>query len=138
MEQEGIKMLALKELLHNLKDRNWDVNPIYSIDKNEADKIIKQLERLDDYSNWNLTKNKLPKEEEYVLCVLETGKQAIMMLVKDEEDICFWSEDFPQDSYFTDQVIFWKPLDRVCGVDTYNTEEFEKLKNKLIKAESEG
>ena len=138
MEQEGIKMLALRELLHNLKDRNWDVNPIYSIDKNEADKIIKQLERLDDYSNWNLTKNKLPKEEEYVLCVLETGKQAIMMLIEDEEGVRFWSEDFPQDSYFTDQVIFWKPLDRVCGVDTYNTEEFEKLKNKLIKAESEG
>ena len=68
MEQEDRGMLALKELLHNLKDRNWDVNPIYSIDKNEADKIIKQLERLDDYSNWNLTKNKLPKEEEYVLC----------------------------------------------------------------------
>ena len=137
MEQEDRGMLALKELLHNLKDRNWDVNPIYSIDENEADKIIKQLERLDDYSNWNLTKNKLPKEEEYVLCVLETGKQAIMMLVKDEEGVRFWSEDFPQDSYFTDQVIFWKPLDRVCGVDTYDTEEFEKLKNKLIKAESE-
>lgn len=130
-------MLVLRELLHNLKDRNWDVNPIYSIDENEADKIIKQLERLDDYSNWNLTKNKLPKEEEYVLCVLETGKQAVMMIVKDEEGIRFWSEDFPQDSYSTDQVIFWKPLDRVCGVDTYNTEEFEKLKNKLIKAESE-
>lgn len=124
-------MLALKELLHNLKDRNWDVNPIYSIDENEADKIIRQLERLDGYSNWNLTKNKLPKEEEYVLCVLETGKQAAMMLVKDEEGICFWSEDFPQDSYSTDQVIFWKPLDRVCGVDTYNMEEFEKLKKRL-------
>ena len=96
-----------------------------------------KLERLDGYSDWNLTKNKLPKDEEYVLCVLETGKQAVMMLVEDEEDICFWSEDFPQDSYSTDQVIFWKPLDRVCGVDTYNMEEFEKLKNKLIKAESE-
>ena len=90
-----------------------------------------KLERLDGYSDWNLTKNKLPKDEEYVLCVLETGKQAVMMLVEDEDGICFWSEDFPQDSYSTDQVIFWKPLDRVCGVDTYNTEEFEKLKKRL-------
>jgi hypothetical protein len=102
-----------------------------------------KLERLDGYSDWNLTKNKLPKEEEYVLCVLETGKQAVMMLIEDEEGICFWSEDFPQDSYSTDQVIFWKPLGRVCGVDTYNTEEFEKLKKRLDQmmeylAESEG
>lgn len=39
-------MLALKELLHNLKDRDWDVNPIYSIDENEADKIIKAIDGL--------------------------------------------------------------------------------------------
>ena len=39
-------MLALKELLHNLKDRDWDVNPIYKIDENEAKKIIEALEEL--------------------------------------------------------------------------------------------
>lgn len=37
--------LELKELLHNLKDRNWDVNPVYQIDENEARKIIKALEQ---------------------------------------------------------------------------------------------
>lgn len=124
--------IRLKEFLHNIKDHDYDVCGQYKIDKNEADKVIRQLERLDGYSDWNLTKNKLPKDEEYVLCVLETGKQAVMMIVEDEGGIFFWSEDFPQDSYSADQVIFWKPLDRVCGVDTYNTEEFEKLKNKLM------
>ena len=40
-------MLALKELLHNLKDRDWDVNPTYKIDENEAKKIIEALEEID-------------------------------------------------------------------------------------------
>lgn len=40
-------MLALKELLHNLKDRNWDVNPTYKIDENEARKIIEAIEETD-------------------------------------------------------------------------------------------
>lgn len=39
--------LELKELLHNLKDRAWDVNPVYQIDENEAKKIIEALERLE-------------------------------------------------------------------------------------------
>lgn len=39
--------LELKELLHNLKDRNWDVNPVYQIDENEGQKIIKALEELE-------------------------------------------------------------------------------------------
>lgn len=39
--------LELKEFLHNLKDRAWDVNPVYQIDENEAGKIIKQLDRID-------------------------------------------------------------------------------------------
>jgi hypothetical protein len=40
-------MLALKELLHNLKYRNWDVNPTYKIDENEARKIIQALDETD-------------------------------------------------------------------------------------------
>ena len=37
-------MLALKELLHNLKDRDWDANPTYKIDENEAKRIIEGIE----------------------------------------------------------------------------------------------
>jgi len=40
-------MLALKELLHNLKDRDWDINPIYKIDENEAKKLIEAIEETD-------------------------------------------------------------------------------------------
>lgn len=36
--------IELKELLHNLKDRDWDVNPTYKIDENEAKKLINALE----------------------------------------------------------------------------------------------
>ena len=39
--------IELKEFLHNLKDRNWDVNPVYPIDENEGKKIIEALERLE-------------------------------------------------------------------------------------------
>lgn len=37
--------IRLKELLHNLKDRDWDINPVYKIDENEARKIIYALEQ---------------------------------------------------------------------------------------------
>jgi len=46
-------MLALKELLHNLKDRNWDVNPTYSIDENEARKIISAIEKVNKEGDGN-------------------------------------------------------------------------------------
>lgn len=54
-------MLALKELLHNLKDRDWDVNPIYKIDKNEARRIIEGIEGI---NKWiPLTKRPMTEEE---------------------------------------------------------------------------
>ena len=40
--------IELKELLHNLKDRDWDVNPVYTIDENEGKKLIRALEELCD------------------------------------------------------------------------------------------
>ena len=40
--------IELKELLHNLRDRDWDVNPIYKIDENEGKKLIKALEEMCD------------------------------------------------------------------------------------------
>lgn len=39
--------LELREFLHNLKDRDWDVNPAYKIDENEANKLIKAIEKLE-------------------------------------------------------------------------------------------
>lgn len=39
--------IELKEFLHNIKDHDFDMCGQYKIDKNEADKVIKQLERLD-------------------------------------------------------------------------------------------
>jgi hypothetical protein len=40
--------VELKELLHNLKDRDWDANPVYKIDENEANKYIKAIEELEE------------------------------------------------------------------------------------------
>lgn len=40
-------LIELKELLHNLRDRDWDVNPVYKIDENEGRKIISALESLE-------------------------------------------------------------------------------------------
>ena len=39
--------LELKEFMHNIKDHDYDICGQYKVDKSEADKIIKQLERLD-------------------------------------------------------------------------------------------
>lgn len=36
--------IELKELLHNLKDRDWEVNFTYKVDENEAKKLINALE----------------------------------------------------------------------------------------------
>lgn len=40
--------VELKELLHNLKDRNWEIHPKYDIDENEARKYIKAIEELEE------------------------------------------------------------------------------------------
>lgn len=37
-------MLELIKLLHNLKDRDFDVNGPYKIDENEAQRIIEAIE----------------------------------------------------------------------------------------------
>ncbi len=44
--------IELKELLHNLKDRDWNVNPIYRIDENEGKKLIKAIEELTNDKDW--------------------------------------------------------------------------------------
>lgn len=54
-------MLALKELLHNLKDRDWDVNPVYKIDENEARRIIEGIEGINEWIP--LTKRPMTEEE---------------------------------------------------------------------------
>jgi hypothetical protein len=56
-------MLALKELLHNLKDRDWDANPIYKIDENEAKRIIEGIETI---NGWIPVSERLPEELEPV------------------------------------------------------------------------
>lgn len=38
--------IELLELLHNLSDRDWEYNPTYKIDKNEADKITYAITQL--------------------------------------------------------------------------------------------
>lgn len=39
--------IELRELKHNLVDRDWDYCPDYKIDKNEAGKVLRGLEKLE-------------------------------------------------------------------------------------------
>jgi hypothetical protein len=55
-------MLALRELLHNLKDRDWDANPIYKIDENEAKRIIEGIETI---NGWIPCSERLPDTPHY-------------------------------------------------------------------------
>lgn len=38
--------IELLEIRHNLADRDWDYCPTYTMDKNEADKVIKAIDGL--------------------------------------------------------------------------------------------
>jgi hypothetical protein len=133
-------MLALKELLHNLKDRDWDANPIYKIDENEADKIIKQLERLDkifinadeiesndeifkdDYSDkniqngWIMCEDRLPNINEWVLCHCQAGINEILRWTEDG-----WYKDDSQ-CYMKSFVIAWQPLPQFYKAESEETE----------------
>lgn len=121
-------MLALRELLHNLKDRDWDVNPVYKMDENEADKVIKQLERLDkifvnadeiepddeifkdDYSDkntqngWIMCEDRLPNINEWVFCHCQASIKEILRWTEDG-----WYKDDSQ-CYMKSFVIAWHPL----------------------------
>lgn len=68
-------MLALRELLHNLKDRDWDVNPTYKIDENEAKKIIKAIEEVESGGKWILCSKRLPEEAgEYLATIYDMNE----------------------------------------------------------------
>lgn len=120
--------LELKEFLHNIKDHDYDICGQYKIDKNEADKVIKQLERLDnifvnadeikpddkifkdDYSDkntqngWIYCKDRLPNINEWVLCHCQAGIKEILRWTEDE-----WYKDDSQ-CYMKSFVIAWQPL----------------------------
>jgi hypothetical protein len=125
--------LELKELLHNLKDRSWDVNPVYQIDENEAEKVIKQLDMLDsmfvnseeikhddevfddDYADkniqngWIYCKDRLPNINEWVLCHCQANIKEILRLTYDG-----WNKDNSH-CYMESFVIAWQPLPKWEG-----------------------
>ena len=123
--------LELKEFLHNLKDRAWDVNPVYQIDENEAEKIIKQLDRLDsmfvnadeikhddevfndDYADkniqngWIYCKDRLPEKDVYVLIVCIDNDMHVCRYTNIGYDHIWRNDMF---DVTTDDVIAWQPL----------------------------
>lgn len=52
IEESEWPPIELRELLHNLRDRDWNVNPIYRIDENEGKKLIKAIEELTNDKDW--------------------------------------------------------------------------------------
>lgn len=122
--------IELKELLHNLKDRDWDINPVYKMDENEADKVIKQLERLDklfvnadeikpndeifkdDYSDkntqngWIYCKDKLPEECQDVLVVDIDGDIYITHRINLKEHM----DSYDYYGNKIKSIIAWQPL----------------------------
>ena len=124
-------MLALRELLHNLKDRDWDVNPTYKIDVNEAKKLIPSLERInrliklpeevsredeifkDDYADkntqngWIMCKDRLPEKDVYVLIVCIDNDMHVCRYTNIGYDHIWRNDMF---DVTTDDVIAWQPL----------------------------
>lgn len=117
-------VIELKELLHNLKDRDWDVNPTYKIDVNEAKKLIPSLERInrliklpeevsrddeifkDDYADkntqngWIMCKDRLPELDTRVLIVYES-ELGCEVVITTYDKHGFWASP---------AVIAWQPL----------------------------
>lgn len=86
-------MLALRELLHNLKDRDWDVNPIYKIDENEARKIIEGIEAVKS-DVFDKIRADILEEKECAYADFERYK--VEYLGQDWEDAL---DSLPQDDY---------------------------------------
>ena len=120
--------LELKEFMHNIKDHDYDICGQYKVDKSEADKVIKQLERLDkifvnadeikpddeifkdDYADkntqngWIMCEDRLPNINEWVLCHCQASIKEILRWTEDE-----WYKDDSQ-CYMKSFVIAWQPL----------------------------
>lgn len=120
--------LELKEFMHNIKDHDYDICGQYKVDKSEADKVIKQLERLDkifvnadeikpndeifkdDYADkntqngWIMCEDRLPNINEWVLCHCQASIKEILRLTYDG-----WYKDDNQ-CYMESFVIAWMPL----------------------------
>ena len=62
--------IRLKEILHNLKDYDFDILGSYRLDANEAQKLISALEELEN-GGWILCSERLPEEDGYYLVSYE-------------------------------------------------------------------
>ena len=116
--------IRLRELLHNLKDRDWDANPIYKIDENEAKKLIEAIEETDkkiaDYTyTIGLLQDRLEeieKSDKWTPCKVrlpELGEDVLItngiIVTKGwiDADDHKWRLN---DNYIIDSVIAWMPL----------------------------
>lgn len=123
--------LELKEFMHNIKDHDYDICGQYKVDKSEADKVIKQLERLDkifvnadeikpddeifkdDYSDkntqngWIYCKDRLPEKDVYVLIVCIDNDMHVCRYTNIGYDHIWRNDMF---DVTTDDVIAWQPL----------------------------
>lgn len=116
--------------MHNIKDHDYDICGQYKVDKSEADKVIKQLERLDkifvnadeikpddeifkdDYSDkntqngWIYCKYKLPEECQDVLVVDIDGDIYITHRINLKEHM----DSYDYYGNKIKSIIAWQPL----------------------------
>ena len=85
--------IRLREFLHNLKDRDWDVNPIYKIDENEARNIIEGIEAVKS-DVFDKIRADILEEKECAYADFERYK--VEYLGQDWEDAL---DSLPQDDY---------------------------------------
>lgn len=115
-------MLALKELLHNLKDRDWDINPTYKIDENEARRIIEGIEAVENDGKWIPCKLRLPEDREWInplpfICdyvgreTKATTKE--FWILRGLTDI-----DEPCDYYLNLECVAWMPLPQPYKIES--------------------
>lgn len=119
--------IRLKEFLHNLKDRNWDVNPVYKIDENEARRVIEGIEGINKWIPCNV---RLPKTNENVLVCYESGHIETAYYYIDTN--CYPSEyedccetgwyNYNEDLIYEQDVVAWMPLPQAYKAESEDKE----------------
>lgn len=104
--------IELRELLHNLKDREWDTLPTYSIDENEGKKIIAAIEEADkEQSTVNISPNNPVDGFLCEKCGFEAEDWSAIERDEEYQDMNYYEFEFKYCPRCGKKVIDYQPTD---------------------------
>ena len=101
--------IRLRELLHNLKDHDFDVCGQYKVDENEANKVIKAIEGIETVNKWIPCSERLPEDSgDYIVWIKPDGEKPYVSVEDIDCDgmIKKWNTIYAH----TNEIVAWMPL----------------------------